>query len=62
VVRDEDIAAQIGKDIYFDLVDYDKVKSFHVQKKTSFNVFKVSISSYITLLPQKIREKLSLVN
>ncbi|WJX28511.1 ubiquitinyl hydrolase 1 [Trifolium repens] len=40
VVRDEDIAAQIGKDIYFDLVDYDKVKGFHVQKKTSFNVFK----------------------
>ncbi|KAL5101398.1 hypothetical protein RYX36_005725 [Vicia faba] len=44
VARDEDLAEQIGKDICFDLVDYDKVKSFHVQKQTSFNVFKEEVA------------------
>jgi len=58
-VRDEDLAEQIGKDICFDLVDPAKVRSFYVEKQTSFNVFKVSS---ITLLPWKIREKLSRVN
>jgi hypothetical protein len=42
VARDEDIEGQMGKDIYFDLVDHDKVRSFRVQKQTPFNVFKVS--------------------
>jgi ubiquitin carboxyl-terminal hydrolase 7 len=42
VARDEDLGEQIGKDIYFDLVDHDKVRSFRVQKQTPFNVFKVS--------------------
>jgi ubiquitin carboxyl-terminal hydrolase 7 len=51
VVRDEDLAEQIGNDIYFDLVDFDKVRSFRVQKQTSFNVFKVSSS--VTLLLDK---------
>jgi hypothetical protein len=60
VVRDEDLAEQIGKDIYFDLVDHDKVKSFCVGKHTSFKVFKVSSS--VTLLQWKIGEKLNLVN
>jgi len=41
VARDEDLGEQIGKDIYFDLVDHDKVRSFRVQKQTPFNVFKV---------------------
>ncbi|WJX64618.1 ubiquitinyl hydrolase 1 [Trifolium repens] len=40
VARDEDLAEQIGKDIYFDLVDNKKVRSFHVQKDMPFNVFK----------------------
>ncbi|KAK2377740.1 ubiquitin carboxyl-terminal hydrolase [Trifolium repens] len=40
VARDEDLAEQIGKDIYFDLVDHKKVRSFHVQKDMPFNVFK----------------------
>jgi hypothetical protein len=52
VVRDEDLAKQVGKYIYFDLVDYDKVRSFHVQKQMSFNIFKVC----------KIRGNLNLVN
>jgi hypothetical protein len=60
VVRDEDLAEQIGKDIYFDLVDFDAVKSFRVQKDTPFYVFQVSSS--ITILQWKIRDKLNLVN
>ncbi|GAU12357.1 hypothetical protein TSUD_253080 [Trifolium subterraneum] len=40
VVRDEDLAEQIGKDIYFDLVDPDKVRSFHVHDRTTSEVFK----------------------
>ncbi|XVF19575.1 hypothetical protein REPUB_Repub11eG0122900 [Reevesia pubescens] len=39
VARDDDLAEQIGKDIYFDLVDHDKVGSFSIQKQTTFNVF-----------------------
>ncbi|KAE8735173.1 Ubiquitin carboxyl-terminal hydrolase 13 [Hibiscus syriacus] len=41
VARDEDLLEQIGKDIYFDLVDHDKVKSFRIQKQTPFNDFKL---------------------
>lgn len=42
MARDDDLKGQIGKDIYFDLVDHDKVRSFRVQKQMSFNLFKVS--------------------
>lgn len=41
VSRDEDLRQQIGKDIHFDLVDYDKVRSFRIQKQTLFSIFKV---------------------
>ncbi|KAJ1410275.1 Ubiquitin specific protease, conserved site [Sesbania bispinosa] len=44
VARDEDLAEQIGKDIYFDLVDHDKVRSFRVQKQMSFNLFKEEVA------------------
>ncbi|XP_058787289.1 ubiquitin C-terminal hydrolase 12-like isoform X2 [Vicia villosa] len=44
VARDEDIEGQMGKDIYFDLVDHDKVRSFRVQKQTPFNVFKEEVA------------------
>ncbi|XP_061338181.1 ubiquitin C-terminal hydrolase 13-like isoform X2 [Gastrolobium bilobum] len=40
VARDEDLAEQIGKDMYFDLVDHDKVRSFSVKYHMSFNLFK----------------------
>ncbi|KAL5076247.1 hypothetical protein RYX36_015231 [Vicia faba] len=50
VARDEDIEGQMGKDIYFDLVDHDKVRSFRVQKQTPFNVFKVSQSVILVCL------------
>lgn len=35
------MTAQIGKDIYFDLVDHDKVPSFRIQKQMPFTQFKV---------------------
>ncbi|WVY90767.1 hypothetical protein V8G54_036281 [Vigna mungo] len=44
VARDEDLSGQIGKDIYFDLVDHDKVRSFCVQKQTSFNLLKEEVA------------------
>ncbi|KAK4275972.1 hypothetical protein QN277_018978 [Acacia crassicarpa] len=44
VARDEDLAEQIGRDIYFDLVDHDKVRSFRFQKQMPFNVFREEIA------------------
>ncbi|KAK6926479.1 MATH/TRAF domain, partial [Dillenia turbinata] len=44
VARDNDLVEQIGKDIYFDLVDHDKVKSFRIQKQMPFNVFKEEVA------------------
>ncbi|GAB4857199.1 CSN-associated deubiquitinating enzyme Ubp12 [Ancistrocladus abbreviatus] len=44
VARDEDLSEQIGRDIYFDLVDHDKVRSFRIQKQMPFNVFKEEVS------------------
>ncbi|KAK2377726.1 ubiquitin carboxyl-terminal hydrolase [Trifolium repens] len=44
VVRDEDLAEQIGKDIFFDLVHHEKGKMFRVHKKTSFKVFKEEVA------------------
>ncbi|XP_068651292.1 ubiquitin C-terminal hydrolase 12-like isoform X1 [Aristolochia californica] len=44
VARDEDLAEQIGKDIYFDLVDHDKVRSFRIQKQMPFNLFKEEVA------------------
>ncbi|KAF3337581.1 ubiquitin carboxyl-terminal hydrolase 12-like protein [Carex littledalei] len=41
VARDEDLLVQIGKDIYFDSVDHDKVRSFRIQKQLPFTAFKV---------------------
>ncbi|KAF8396324.1 hypothetical protein HHK36_017939 [Tetracentron sinense] len=44
VARNEDIVEQIGRDVYFDLVDHDKVRSFRIQKQMSFNVFKEEVA------------------
>ncbi|KAD5961852.1 hypothetical protein E3N88_13325 [Mikania micrantha] len=44
VARDDDLREQIGKDIYFDLVDHDKVRSFRIQKQTSFALFKEDVA------------------
>ncbi|KAL5101396.1 hypothetical protein RYX36_005723 [Vicia faba] len=42
VVQDEDLAEEIGNDIYF--VDPDRVKSFRVPNDTSFNLFKEEVA------------------
>ncbi|CAN6586672.1 unnamed protein product [Malus baccata var. baccata] len=44
VARDEDLTEQIGRDIYFDLVDHDKVHSFRTQKQMPFNLFKEDVA------------------
>ncbi|KAM4079346.1 ubiquitin C-terminal hydrolase 12 isoform X2 [Castanea sativa] len=44
VARDEDLSDQIGRDIYFDLVDHEKVHNFRIQKQTPFNVFKEDVA------------------
>eukprot|EP00246_Nothoceros_aenigmaticus_P013115 TRINITY_DN439_c0_g3_i1.p1 TRINITY_DN439_c0_g3~~TRINITY_DN439_c0_g3_i1.p1 ORF type:complete len:1081 (+),score=256.97 TRINITY_DN439_c0_g3_i1:216-3458(+) len=43
VAREEDLLYQIGKDIHFDLVDHDKVRSFRIQKQTPFAQFKEEV-------------------
>ena len=42
IARDDDLKNQIGKDIFFDLVDHDKVQTFRIQKQTPFIQFKVA--------------------
>ncbi|KAI3856932.1 hypothetical protein MKX03_012340 [Papaver bracteatum] len=44
LARNEDLSEQIGRDIYFDLVDHDKVRSFLIQKQMAFNQFKEEVA------------------
>ncbi|XP_047253120.1 ubiquitin C-terminal hydrolase 12-like isoform X2 [Capsicum annuum] len=44
VARDEDLGEQIGKEIYFDLVDHDKVRAFHILKQMPFTQFKEEVA------------------
>ncbi|KAF9592304.1 hypothetical protein IFM89_013530 [Coptis chinensis] len=44
VARNEDLSEQIGRDIYFDLVDHDKVRSFRIQKQMTFTMFKEEVA------------------
>ncbi|XP_008677504.1 ubiquitin carboxyl-terminal hydrolase 13 isoform X6 [Zea mays] len=44
VARDEDLKEQIGKGIYFDLVDHEKVHNFRIQKQMPFSCFKEEVA------------------
>ncbi|WOH06257.1 hypothetical protein DCAR_0625680 [Daucus carota subsp. sativus] len=44
VARDEDLLQQIGKDIHFDLVDFEKVRHFRIQKQIPFMKFKEEVA------------------
>ncbi|KAI3520319.1 hypothetical protein L1887_09662 [Cichorium endivia] len=55
VARDEDLSKQIGKDIYFDLVDHDKVHSFRIQKQISFALFKEDVAKELGIPVQHQR-------
>jgi ubiquitin carboxyl-terminal hydrolase 7 len=44
IARDEDLNDQIGKNIYFDLVDHEKVRSFRIQKQLPFTSFKEEVA------------------
>jgi ubiquitin carboxyl-terminal hydrolase 7 len=41
VVRDSNLVEQIGRHVYFDLVDFDKINSFRAPKNMSINEVKV---------------------
>ncbi|GJP56486.1 hypothetical protein CLOM_g15553 [Closterium sp. NIES-68] len=43
ISRDEDLREQIGRDLFFDLVDHERVKSFRVQKQMRFAEFKLEV-------------------
>ncbi|XP_051130777.1 ubiquitin C-terminal hydrolase 12-like isoform X2 [Andrographis paniculata] len=44
VAREEDLFDQIGKNIYFDLVDHEKVRHFRIQKQLPFSSFKEEVA------------------
>ncbi|XP_073291911.1 ubiquitin C-terminal hydrolase 13-like isoform X2 [Primulina huaijiensis] len=44
VTSDDDFAEQIGRNVFFDLVDHDKVKGFRVLKSTPFSVFNEEVA------------------
>ncbi|KAK6790336.1 hypothetical protein RDI58_014136 [Solanum bulbocastanum] len=44
VARDEDLGEQIGKEIYFDLVNHDKVCTFRIKKDIPFTQFKEEVA------------------
>ncbi|XP_060212559.1 ubiquitin C-terminal hydrolase 12-like isoform X1 [Lycium barbarum] len=44
VARDEDLGEQIGKEIYLDLVDHDKVSTFCIQNQMPFTQFKEEVA------------------
>ncbi|XP_028758046.1 ubiquitin carboxyl-terminal hydrolase 13 isoform X2 [Neltuma alba] len=55
VARDEDLAKQIGRDIYFDLVDHDRVKCFRVKKQMLFSHFKEEVAKEFGIPVQFMR-------
>ncbi|ONM32290.1 Ubiquitin carboxyl-terminal hydrolase 13 [Zea mays] len=44
IARDKDLKEQIGKNIYFDLVDHEKVCSFRIQKQLPFTAFQEEVA------------------
>ncbi|XP_047157668.1 ubiquitin C-terminal hydrolase 13-like isoform X2 [Vigna umbellata] len=44
IAREEDMCTQIGKDIFFDLVDHDKVWSFRIKKQMPFMLVKEEVA------------------
>ncbi|RZC92959.1 hypothetical protein C5167_036204 [Papaver somniferum] len=59
VARDEDLFQQIGRDVYFDLVDYSKVCSFRVQKQMQFNQFKEEVFKEFGVPVREVSNKVS---
>ncbi|XP_076890785.1 ubiquitin C-terminal hydrolase 12-like isoform X4 [Bidens hawaiensis] len=55
VARDENLHEQIGKNIFFDLVDHDKVRSFRIQKQISFALFKEEVAKELGIPVQHQR-------
>ncbi|KAI4339301.1 hypothetical protein MLD38_024261 [Melastoma candidum] len=49
VAHDEDLQDQIGKEIFFDLVDHDKARNFRVQKQMPFQIFKEEVAKELDI-------------
>ncbi|THU74625.1 hypothetical protein C4D60_Mb04t35380 [Musa balbisiana] len=56
VARNEDLAEQIGREIFFDLVDHDKVRSFRIQKQLPFSHFKEEVAKEFNIPVGQLRE------
>ncbi|XP_051113491.1 ubiquitin C-terminal hydrolase 13-like isoform X7 [Andrographis paniculata] len=52
VATDDDISQQIESEIYFDLVDFDKVRGFHVWRFMPLNIFKEVVAKVFGLPPK----------
>jgi len=50
IARDDDLTSQIGKHLFFDLVDHDVVKSYRIQQEVPFKMFKASFSFFHDLV------------
>lgn len=55
IAREQDIKEQIGGEIFFDLVDHDKVKSIRVSKTITFADFKKEAAEELGVPPEKQR-------
>ncbi|KAI9124666.1 hypothetical protein K1719_004588 [Acacia pycnantha] len=55
VACDADLYEQIGKDIFFDLVDHDKVRSFRILRQTQFASFKEEVAREFNIPVQSLR-------
>ncbi|KAJ7975931.1 ubiquitin carboxyl-terminal hydrolase 12 [Quillaja saponaria] len=55
VARDEDLKEQIGKDIYFDLVNFDRLPNFYVRKQTPLYDFKKEVAEMFGKPVQSLR-------
>ncbi|KAI3923075.1 hypothetical protein MKW92_042354 [Papaver armeniacum] len=49
VVRNENLFQQIGRDVYFDLVDFDRLRCFRVLNSMRFNQFKEMVAEQFGL-------------
>ncbi|XP_042416954.1 ubiquitin C-terminal hydrolase 13-like isoform X4 [Zingiber officinale] len=55
VARNEDLVEQIGREIFFDLVNHDKVRSFRIQKQLPFHHFKEEVAKEFGIPVQFLR-------
>lgn len=55
IATDKDLADQVGRTRYFDLVDHDNVKSYRIKKQTKFSDFKKTVADDLGIPVEKQR-------